>query len=152
MTTPSNSAAGRFRLSEAIGRFVTDRGTTNVGRLLGLDRGTVGDKGSDLHRWRVDEILILAANSEEIAGALVANVRPQTAGPQAEAVALHGDLIREIAESGRVTGTIADALVDGRADREERAKIRAELMARRETDERVLAEIDAMDKAERGTR
>ncbi len=143
MNQAINRHAGRFHLSESISRMLSDKGASHIGKLLGLDRGTVTDKGSDLHKWRVDELLILAEHSEEVAGALAANVRPaQTPGPRAEAVALHGDLMREIATSSELNAKIADSAADGRYSADERAEIRQAILMRRELDERVLADLD----------
>ncbi len=143
MTAPGLRRSGRFHLSEAIARMVADKGTSHIGRLLGVDRGTVGDKGSDLHRWRADELLILAEQDEALGNALVATIRSEpTPALTGEAVALQSDLMDELADDAAIDGAIIAALA-GKASVEKLTEVEARILKRRAHDEKLLADIAA---------
>lgn len=146
--TPGHPAL-RARIAEALGRFLAENGDAATGRLLGIAGSTVSRRGADLRMWPADELLVLAGRDAALSAAIVgcATGEAQASG---HPVAVMGDLIQAISDSGRLTQVIAEAMRDGRCTADEASAILTAIQEQRKReDEHLIPDLLATMRGDR---
>lgn len=135
------------RLAEALGALLVEHSAREVGRWLGCKGDTVAARGRAVRAWDLPDLMEIGRHFRPVADALRAYVTGEEV-LRGEAVAVAGELLRDVAASGTFVAAATTALADGKVSGSEATDLLLAIHERRDQEERAL--IPALTACVRG--
>lgn len=145
---PAGHPALRQALSIAIAALLDATSAREVGRWIGRKGDSVTARGDDPDAWPISELRVLADHSREVESAMRAYLLGEERR-DGEAVAVVGELLRDVAASGGFVARASAALADGRVNAAEALDLLGEISRRQALEnERLIPSLTACLRSE----